>query len=98
MPEEEHRALTDSVDVRPCSGKTMERLGACEKSDLIAVTGNVTSAPTTPRRDARSAARSRPTTSATSIDGAEVRYVHVEQGVHRVNGVDVLADIRNLLR
>ena len=32
------------------------------------------------------------------IDGYEVRFVNVEQGIHRIRGVDVLANIRTLLR
>lgn len=32
------------------------------------------------------------------IDGFEVRYVHIEQGIHRIKGVDVLANINTLLR
>lgn len=33
-----------------------------------------------------------------TIDGFEVRFVDIEQGIHRIQGVDVLADIRALLR
>ena len=32
------------------------------------------------------------------IDGAEVRHIDLEQAVHRVNGTDVLADLRSALR
>ena len=33
-----------------------------------------------------------------TIDGTEVRFCNIEQGIHRINGVDVLSDIRALLR
>lgn len=32
------------------------------------------------------------------IDGGEVRHIDLEQAVHRVNGVDVLAELRSALR
>lgn len=31
------------------------------------------------------------------VDGAEVRHVDLEQAIHRINGTDVLADLRNAL-
>ena len=32
------------------------------------------------------------------IDGAEVRHIDLEQAIHRINGTDVLADLRTALR
>lgn len=32
------------------------------------------------------------------IDGAEVRHIDLEQAIHRINGTDVLADLRTSLR
>ena len=33
-----------------------------------------------------------------SIDGAEVRHIDLEGAIHRINGTDVLADLRSALR
>lgn len=32
------------------------------------------------------------------IDGAEVRHVDLEQAIHRINGTDVIAELRSALR
>ena len=32
------------------------------------------------------------------IDGSEVRHIDLEQSIHRINGADVLADLREMLR
>ena len=42
VPEEEHRSLTEWVDVRAHTKRAMDRLEACDKGDQIAVIGTVT--------------------------------------------------------